>query len=243
MGQGAAMSEFDEILADESFITVAEAAELLDITENAVRKRIQRSSLPATKVGRDWRIRLADLEAERIIDVDLLVSRPATAQHATGHGPQQDVPQRDNVSDDELRDVTQEDDQMRDSAQHDVPQRDGSQSAVPQQDARAGSVPGAELRLAEQQLAIFVDQFVRPKEERIAELERQIGRIEVQSESLDEERSAVRSLERENGQLSERIRQLEGELSQHEAETDHQRDTKSWWRFWTWGLAGRDELP
>ena len=202
------MNTHDDILPDETYISVAEAAELLDITENAVRKRIHRNSLPAIKEGRDWRIRLADLAAEEIIDIESDPAGPLAGRPPAGRGAQRDDPQGDS-----LRDVPQ-----GDSSPHDVP---------------LGDMPSPEtgLRLAEQQLAIFVDQFVRPKDERIAELERQIGRLEAESESLVKERDNASQLERENGRLSERVRRLEVDLAERAAK-DQQRDEPAWWQFW-----------
>lgn len=42
--------------------TVAEAANVLNVTERRVRQFIEESQLPARKFGRDWMIEDADLE-------------------------------------------------------------------------------------------------------------------------------------------------------------------------------------
>ncbi len=46
---------------DDSFLTVAEVAELLKLNKQTVRNWIDRGSLPALKVGRRVRIRRSDL--------------------------------------------------------------------------------------------------------------------------------------------------------------------------------------
>jgi len=217
---------------DDTFITVAEAAEILDITENAVRKRIHRNSLPATKEGRDWRIRIADLEADRIIDVDSEPSRPEQDRPDAGHETQQDGMQHDSEFDGTERDIPQQDSRPSGGMDHDDEQEDIPQQDVPHGDNADDSPLDSGLQLAERQLAIFVDQFVRPKDMRIAELERQIGRLEAETEILAEERDNVRKLERENGELSERLRQLHEELKLQANAADPQGDTKSWWQFW-----------
>jgi len=227
-----AVSAFDDISQDDTYITVAEAAELLDITENAVRKRIHRNSLPATKEGRDWRIRIADLEADRIIDVHSEPSQHEADRPATGHVTQQDGVQHDTESDGSVRDIPQQDSRPPDGMDWDGTQEASPQRDIPHGDTEHDSPPDSGLQLAERQLAIFVDQFVRPKDMRIAELERQIGRLEAETEILAEERDNVRKLERENGELSERLRQLHEELIHQDDTDDPQRDTKPWWKFW-----------
>lgn len=49
-------------------LSTIEAAERLDITPQAVRLRIQVGTLRAERVGRDWRIRPADVERARVSD-------------------------------------------------------------------------------------------------------------------------------------------------------------------------------
>jgi excisionase family DNA binding protein len=44
-------------------VTTGQAAQILGITERAVRQRITRKKLPAKRVGRDWHIRTTDLGA------------------------------------------------------------------------------------------------------------------------------------------------------------------------------------
>lgn len=44
-------------------VGVTEAAEILSLTEKAVRKRVERGKLPARRVGRSVRFRLGDLIA------------------------------------------------------------------------------------------------------------------------------------------------------------------------------------
>lgn len=46
-----------------SDLTVPAAAELLQVSRVYVRKLCQRGTLPAKKLGRDWLIRMADVEA------------------------------------------------------------------------------------------------------------------------------------------------------------------------------------
>lgn len=62
--------------------SVSEVAEILGISKNAVRKRVQRESLPATKVEGEWRIFLQD-EATGTTKRD----------SDTGQGIGQDIPQ------------------------------------------------------------------------------------------------------------------------------------------------------
>jgi len=44
-------------------VTTGQAAQVLGITERAVRQRITRKQLPAKRVGRDWHISTTDLGA------------------------------------------------------------------------------------------------------------------------------------------------------------------------------------
>jgi excisionase family DNA binding protein len=46
----------------EKMVGVAEAAEVLGIHPATVQRAIKRGELPATRVGRKWRVRLSDLE-------------------------------------------------------------------------------------------------------------------------------------------------------------------------------------
>lgn len=46
-------------------ISVAQAAELLGVTPSAVRQRLAAGTLPGRRVGRDWRLPRADIEALR----------------------------------------------------------------------------------------------------------------------------------------------------------------------------------
>ena len=217
-------------MPEEIYISVAEAAALLDITENAVRKRIHRDTLPAIKEGRDWRILLSDLGTDRIIDLgDQEVERQGV------HG--------DTPTTDQLRDTPEDAPTGQEGVEQRVQEGDSEPESVPLGDSQTEASSATELRLAEQQLAIFVAQFVLPKDQRIADLERQIGRLEVESELLASERASVRQLERENGRLSERIHQLEGAIQERDTEDDRERDTPSWWQFWKWGVAGQDNVP
>lgn len=45
-------------------VSVAEAAKILNISKNAVRKRVQRKSIPATKVDGEWRILIDQMDVE-----------------------------------------------------------------------------------------------------------------------------------------------------------------------------------
>lgn len=53
----------DERVAGAVILTVAEAAALLRISINTARALIADRTIPATKVGRQWRIRRTDIEA------------------------------------------------------------------------------------------------------------------------------------------------------------------------------------
>jgi excisionase family DNA binding protein len=66
------------------YVTGAQAAALLGVSESLVRKRIKSGALRATKDGRRWRIRRADLDADRTGPED---ERTATAQSAQGTAP------------------------------------------------------------------------------------------------------------------------------------------------------------
>ena len=64
----------DRSEAEESFLTVAEVAELLKLNQQTVRNWIDQGSLPAVRVGRRVRIRRSDF--------DRLIAQSATATHA-----------------------------------------------------------------------------------------------------------------------------------------------------------------
>ena len=63
---------------DESFLTVAEVAELLRLNQQTVRNWIDAGSLPAVRVGRRVRIKRSDLD--RIVESGYQGSSPAPAQ-------------------------------------------------------------------------------------------------------------------------------------------------------------------
>lgn len=62
--------------SDDTFLTVAEVAELLKLNQQTVRNWIDQGSLPAVRVGRRVRIRRTDLE--RVLDEG--ATQNATAQ-------------------------------------------------------------------------------------------------------------------------------------------------------------------
>jgi excisionase family DNA binding protein len=64
---------------DESFLTVAEVAELLKLNQQTVRNWIDQGSLPALRVGRRVRIKRSDFE--RVIEQS---ATTAAAAHDTG---------------------------------------------------------------------------------------------------------------------------------------------------------------
>lgn len=47
---------------DRSFFTIYEVAEMLNFHHNTVRRMIKTGELPAKKYGREWRIRVDDLQ-------------------------------------------------------------------------------------------------------------------------------------------------------------------------------------
>jgi excisionase family DNA binding protein len=51
-----------ELAEDESFLTVAEVAEMLKLNQQTVRNWIDQGSLPAVRLGRRVRIRRSDLD-------------------------------------------------------------------------------------------------------------------------------------------------------------------------------------
>lgn len=65
----------------ETFLTVAEVAELLKLNQQTVRNWIDQGSLPALKVGRRVRIRRSDLE--RVLDAGAI----GGGASSTGEGP------------------------------------------------------------------------------------------------------------------------------------------------------------
>ena len=67
--------------AEESFLTVAEVAELLKLNQQTVRNWIDAGALPALKVGRRVRIRRSDLDRK------LEESQTAPAPDAHPSGP------------------------------------------------------------------------------------------------------------------------------------------------------------
>ena len=68
-------------LAEESFLTVAEVAEMLKLNQQTVRNWIDQGSLPALRVGRRVRIKRSDLE--RVLEEGYRAG-PATATQPTG---------------------------------------------------------------------------------------------------------------------------------------------------------------
>lgn len=67
---------------DESFLTVAEVAEILKLNQQTVRNWIDQGSLPAVRVGRRVRIKRSDFE--RILDEGYSAG---TASGNDGSGP------------------------------------------------------------------------------------------------------------------------------------------------------------
>lgn len=70
---------------EDSFLTVAEVAELLKLNQQTVRNWIDQGSLPAVRVGRRVRIRRADLD--RILAEGYQGAAPASAPQS---GPNAD---------------------------------------------------------------------------------------------------------------------------------------------------------
>ena len=69
---------------EESFLTVAEVAEMLKLNQQTVRNWIDQGSLPAIRVGRRVRIRRSDLE--RVIEDGSTTGGKA----GSGNGPSAD---------------------------------------------------------------------------------------------------------------------------------------------------------
>jgi excisionase family DNA binding protein len=65
---------------DESFLTVAEVAEMLKLNQQTVRNWIDQGSLPALRVGRRVRIKRSDLA--RVLDEGYSAGGAAAAQDA-----------------------------------------------------------------------------------------------------------------------------------------------------------------
>ena len=66
---------------EDSFLTVAEVAEMLKLNQQTVRNWIDQGSLPALRVGRRVRIRRSDLE--RLLE-EGRIARPESAPGETG---------------------------------------------------------------------------------------------------------------------------------------------------------------
>ncbi len=69
-------------LQQESFLTVAEVADMLKLNQQTVRNWIDQGSLPALRVGRRVRIKSSDLE--RVLEQGY---RPGTAAATQAPGP------------------------------------------------------------------------------------------------------------------------------------------------------------
>jgi excisionase family DNA binding protein len=67
--------------SEDSFLTVADVAEMLKLNQQTVRNWIDQGSLPALRVGRRVRIRRSDLE--RLLE-EGRTARPASAPDETG---------------------------------------------------------------------------------------------------------------------------------------------------------------
>jgi excisionase family DNA binding protein len=65
-------------LRDESFLTVADVAEMLKLNQQTVRNWIDQGSLPALRVGRRVRIKQSDLE--RVLEEGYRAGAPAATQ-------------------------------------------------------------------------------------------------------------------------------------------------------------------
>jgi len=72
-------------------VDVATAAQLLDISEEAVRARIRRGKLRAEKVGALWRVHLPDGEPVGTQTPPPQPSRDTTSRHATEHTTEQNT--------------------------------------------------------------------------------------------------------------------------------------------------------
>jgi excisionase family DNA binding protein len=67
-------------LQEESFLTVADVAEMLKLNQQTVRNWIDQGSLPALRVGRRVRIKRSDLD--RVLEEGYRAGGPAAAQPA-----------------------------------------------------------------------------------------------------------------------------------------------------------------
>jgi len=67
---------------EESFLTVAEVADMLKLNQQTIRNWIEQGSLPALRVGRRVRIKRSDLE--RVLEEGYRAGTPAARQ---GRGP------------------------------------------------------------------------------------------------------------------------------------------------------------
>src|SRR5919201_5951450 len=67
---------------EESFLTVAEVADMLKLNQQTVRNWIDQGSLPAVRVGRRVRIKRSDLE--RVLDEGYSSGGATTTQRAAG---------------------------------------------------------------------------------------------------------------------------------------------------------------
>jgi excisionase family DNA binding protein len=72
----------DRVDREDSFLTVAEVAEMLKLNQQTVRNWIDQGSLPAVRVGRRVRIRRSDLE--RVLDEGYSSGAATTARQPPG---------------------------------------------------------------------------------------------------------------------------------------------------------------
>ncbi len=72
-------------VSHDTTVDVATAAQLLDISEEAVRARIRRGKLVAEKVGAVWRVHLPNGEPVNTTNRSPQPSRDTTSRHATEH--------------------------------------------------------------------------------------------------------------------------------------------------------------
>jgi hypothetical protein len=78
-------------VSHDTTVDVATAAQLLDISEEAVRARIRRGKLRAEKVGAVWRVHLPNGEPVNTTNRSPQPSRDTTSRHATEHTTEQNT--------------------------------------------------------------------------------------------------------------------------------------------------------
>jgi excisionase family DNA binding protein len=57
------VSQANEVLVTESWVTLAEVATHMQVAEETIHRWIRRKGLPATRAGRNWRFKLSQVNA------------------------------------------------------------------------------------------------------------------------------------------------------------------------------------